>query len=79
MGPPASHFPAKEFLTPDRLADVGENLSRSQVVPQTTHTILAQASLSVLLTVNVSSYIREIDLPAPAHCYWFPRPWFKFS
>jgi hypothetical protein len=66
-------------LTPDRLADVGENLSCYQVVPQTTHTILAQASLSVLLTVNVSSYICEIDLPAPAHCYWFPRPWFKFS
>ena len=44
-----SHFSVKEFLTSDRLAYSTENLSRFYVLPHSAHTILAQASLSVLL------------------------------
>ena len=44
-----SHFSVKEFLTSDRLANSSESLSRYHVRPQTAHTILAQASLSILL------------------------------
>ena len=44
-----SHFSVKEFLTSDRLAESTDDLSRFHVVPYAAHTILAQASLSVLL------------------------------
>jgi hypothetical protein len=44
-----SHFSAKEFLTSDRLANAAGHLSRFHVLPRLAHTILAQASLSVLL------------------------------
>ena len=44
-----SHFSVKEFLTSDRLACSPENLSRFHVIPHSAHTILAQASLCVLL------------------------------
>ena len=44
-----SHFSVKEFLTSNQLAHSTENLSRFHVLPHTAHSILAQASLSVLL------------------------------
>jgi hypothetical protein len=44
-----SHFSVKEFLTSDRLANAAEHLSFFHVLPRPAHTILAQASLSVLL------------------------------
>jgi len=44
-----SHFSVKEFLTSDRLANSTEDLSGFHVHPHSAHTILAQASLSVLL------------------------------
>jgi len=44
-----SHFSVKEFLTSVRLAKSTEDLSHFHIVPYSAHTILAQASLSVLL------------------------------
>jgi hypothetical protein len=47
-----SHFSVKEFLTSDRLATAREDLSGYHIVPHSAHTILAQASLSVLLQLD---------------------------
>ena len=44
-----SHFSVKEFLTSNRLAKLSEGLSCYHVVPYSSHTILAQTCLSVLL------------------------------
>ena len=47
-----SHFSVKEFLTSERLAKLTEEISRFHVVPCSAHTILAQASLSILLHLD---------------------------
>ena len=47
-----SHFSVKEFLTSDRLATAIEDLSGYYIRPHSAHTILAQASLSVLLQLD---------------------------
>jgi hypothetical protein len=47
-----SHFSVKEFLTSNRLATAMEDLSGYHIVPCSAHTILAQASLSVLLHLD---------------------------
>ena len=44
-----AHFSVKEFLTSDRLANSTKALSRYHILPRAAHTILAQASLGVLL------------------------------
>src|SRR5216683_1265671 len=47
-----SHFSVKEFLTSDRLANSSPHLSRFHVLLEPAHTILAQASLSILLHIG---------------------------
>ena len=47
-----SHFSVKEFLTSSRLTTAIEDLSGYHIVPSSAHTILAQASLSVLLQLD---------------------------
>jgi hypothetical protein len=47
-----SHFSVKEFLTSERLAAAEEHLSYYHILPEPAHTILAQASLSVLLQLD---------------------------
>jgi ankyrin repeat protein len=47
-----SHFSVKEFLTSDRLATAMGDLSGYHIIPHSAHTILAQASLSVLLQLD---------------------------
>jgi ankyrin repeat protein len=47
-----SHFSVREFLTSDRLAEAAENISRYHIILQSAHTILAQASLSILLHID---------------------------
>ena len=47
-----SHFSVKEFLTSDRLATAIEDISGYHIRPHSAHTILAQASLSVLLQLD---------------------------
>ena len=47
-----SHFSVKEFLTSERLATAEERLSYYHILPEPAHTILAQASLGVLLQLD---------------------------
>jgi hypothetical protein len=47
-----SHFSVKEFLTSDRLAIADEHLSCYHIHPELAHTLLAHASLSVLLRLD---------------------------
>jgi ankyrin repeat protein len=47
-----SHFSVKEYLTSERLANSGKHLSQYHILPNSAHTILAEASLSVLLALD---------------------------
>jgi ankyrin repeat protein len=47
-----SHFSVKEYLSSERLANAGKHLSQYHILPHSSHTILAQASLSVLLALD---------------------------
>src|SRR6266851_9656429 len=47
-----SHFSVEEYLTSERLANAGEHLSRYHILPRSAHTILAQASLGALLSLD---------------------------
>jgi hypothetical protein len=47
-----SHFSVKEYLTSERLAAAEERLSYYHILPEPAHTILAHASLSVLLHLD---------------------------
>jgi len=47
-----SHFSVKEYLTSERLANAEKGLSYYHIGPMSAHTTLAQASLSVLLTLD---------------------------
>ena len=57
-----AHFSVKEFLTSDRLANSTKALSRYHILPRSAHTILAQASLSVLLHLG-----NHVDKNSIAH------------
>ena len=50
-----SHFSVKEFLTSDRLAVAAEDISFHHIILEPAHTILAQACLGVLLSLDDSS------------------------
>jgi hypothetical protein len=47
-----SHFSVKEFLTSSRLAVAEPRLSYFHILPEPAHTVLAHASLSVLLHLD---------------------------
>src|SRR6266849_1425217 len=47
-----SHFSVKEYLTSERLSTAEERLSFYHILPEPAHTILAHASLSVLLQLD---------------------------
>jgi hypothetical protein len=47
-----SHFSVKEYLTSKRLATAEERLSYYHILPEPAHTVLAHASLSVLLKLD---------------------------
>jgi hypothetical protein len=52
MGP-NSHFSVKEFLTSERLAQTGNDLSRyDHIYLEPAHTILAQSCLATLLRLG---------------------------
>src|SRR6266702_3373481 len=68
-----SHFSVEEFLTSDRLATSSEDISRYHILPDAAHTILAQASLGVLLRLNDQVYrsnASSIPLAEYAAEYW---------
>ena len=47
-----SHYSVKEFLTSERLAKAEEHVSYYHILPEPAHTVLAHASLSVLLHLD---------------------------
>src|SRR6266849_1173634 len=47
-----AHFSVKEFLTSERLANAEERVSFYHILPEPAHTLLAHASLSVLLQLD---------------------------
>jgi hypothetical protein len=47
-----SHYSVKEYLTSERLANAGKHLSLHHILPNSAHTILAEACLSVLLALD---------------------------
>jgi hypothetical protein len=57
-----AHFSVKEFLTSERLANAEERLSFYHILPEPAHTLLAHASLIVLLQLD-----DEVDRDAITH------------
>jgi ankyrin repeat protein len=47
-----SHFSIKEFLTSERLATMGSELSCYHILPGPAHTVMAKACLSILFTLD---------------------------
>ena len=75
-----SHFSVKEFLTSDRLATAMEDLSGYHIVPHSAHTILAQASLSVLLQLDDHidrDSIKNFPLSSYAAQHWVDHGQFE--
>jgi ankyrin repeat protein len=76
-----SHFSVKEFLTSDRLAAAREGLSGYYIVPHSAHTVLAQASLSVLLQLDDSMInkdsVKDFPLSGYAAQYWVDHGQFE--
>ncbi len=57
-----SHFSVKEYLTSERLATAAGHLSYFHILPEPAHTLLARASITVLLQLD-----DEIDGDTIAH------------
>jgi ankyrin repeat protein len=67
-----SHFSVKEFLTADRLASM-EGVSQFHIADEPSHTILAQACLGVLLSVDdrtSQDSVEDVALLPYADKYW---------
>jgi ankyrin repeat protein len=64
-----SHFSVKEYLTSDRLANANRDVSRYHILPESAHTILAQACLGVLLRFD-HHVDRDIPLAKYAAKHW---------
>ena len=68
-----SHFSVKEFLTSNRLANCMEDVSQFHIPIEPSHTILAQACLGVLLSLDdrtTEDSARSIPLYRYAAEYW---------
>jgi ankyrin repeat protein len=72
-----SHFSVKEYLTSDRLANAGRGVSCYHILPESAHTILAQACLGVLLRLDVKQNARDIPLANYAAEHWVDHARFK--
>ena len=75
-----SHFSVKEYLTSERLTTAEEWLSCYHILPEPAHTILAQASLSVLLQLDNKidrNIIADFPLAPYAARYWVEHAKFK--
>ena len=74
-----SHYSVKEYLTSARLANAGKHLSRHHILPHSAHTILAQASLSVLLALDEQvdkKSVTKYPLTIYAARYWIDHAQF---
>jgi hypothetical protein len=68
-----SHFSVKEFLTADRLAEPMRDVSHYHIEVEAAHTILAQASIGVLLRLDEHvgrDKIEDFPLAPYAAQYW---------
>jgi len=68
-----SHFSVKEYLTSERLENAEEALSCYHILPEPAHTLLAQASLSLLLQFDDKidrDTIRHFPLALYAARHW---------
>ena len=68
-----SHFSVKEYLTSERLANAEKHLSQYHILPRSAHTIIAQASLSVLLALDCQvDKTNMVDFPFAIYAarYW---------
>jgi ankyrin repeat protein len=76
-----SHFSVKEYLTSDRLANANDDVSPYHILPESAHTILAQACLGVLLRFDdhvVNYYtVKNIPLAMYAAEHWVDHAQFK--
>ena len=76
-----SHFSVKEYLTSDRLANANGAVSRYHILPESAHTILAQACLGVLLSFDdhVDKYTTEDIIPLGRYAaeHWVDHAQFK--
>jgi ankyrin repeat protein len=74
-----SHFSVKEYLTSDRLANASRDVSCYHSLPESAHTILAQACLGVLLRLDdlVDDGNGEIPLATYAANHWVEHARFK--
>ena len=75
-----SHFSVKEYLTSERLAMAEERLSYCHILPEPAHTILAHASLSVLLQLDAQidrNTITQFPLAQYAARYWVDHAKFR--
>ena len=75
-----AHFSVKEFLTSDRLATAGEDLSHYHINHHVAHATLAQACLGVLLQLDDridTEGIKEVPLADYAARYWFEHGRFE--
>jgi ankyrin repeat protein len=75
-----SHFSVKEYLTSDRLANASRDVSCYHILPESAHTILAQACLGVLLRLDDhvdEGNVGDIPLATYAARYWIDHARFK--
>jgi ankyrin repeat protein len=75
-----SHFSVKEYLTSDRLANANGDVSPYHILPESAHTILAQACLSVLLDFDDhvdKDTAKDIPLANYAAKHWVDHAQFK--
>src|SRR6266566_151552 len=75
-----SHFSVKEYLTSERLATAEERLSYYHILPEPAHTILAHASLSVLLQLDDKidrNTVAHFPLSSYAAQYWVDHAKFR--
>ena len=64
-----SHFSVKEYLTSERLATSGQDLSRYHIILEPAHTIMAQACLSTLLRAENLVEDNNIEEHSPLAAY----------
>jgi ankyrin repeat protein len=75
-----SHFSVKEYLTSDRLANASRDVSCYHILPDSAHTILAQACLGVLLRLDDhvdAVNARDMPLAHYAAEHWADHAGFK--
>jgi Ankyrin repeats (many copies) len=64
-----SHFSVKEYLTSERLATSGQDVSRYHIAFETAHTIFAQACVSVLRQLDDHDEQDDVEKKAPLAVY----------